>query len=101
MSEVNFKDPHVVIADVPYPMKFGFRSYAIYNDRGNTNEDLQSPTKKTSALIELYYSGIVAGCERNKVPALTKDEFLDALDDQPGLFEEINESYQESTKVKK
>lgn len=101
MPEVNFKDPHVVIADVPYPVKFGFQSYAIYGDRGNLNEDLESPTKRASALIELYYSGIVAGCERNNIPAPTKNEFMHALDDQPELFKQMQKAHQESTKVKK
>ena len=97
MDTPKFKDNHIIICDIPYPIKFGYRSYSTFIDRGNTQESMTKPT----GLIELYYSGLVAGCERNNVPVLTKDEFLNALDDQEGLFEEIQKINTESSVAKK
>lgn len=98
-QEVKFKDPHVCISGVPYPIKFGFLSFSIFNDMGYVMSDCS----KASVLLRLFYSAIVAGCKRNNVPELTWSEFETRLDDDDNkeVFNEIKALYEADNTPKK
>jgi len=42
-------------------------------------------------MYQQYYSGIAAGCLRNKIPALTYDEFMNALDNDAEVINRLVE----------
>lgn len=99
METPKFKDPHITISGVPYPVKFGFLSFSIFNDLGHTMEDCI----KASVLIRLYHSAIVAGCRRNNVPEIPWPEFETCLDDDDNkdVFDNLKALYEADNKPKK
>lgn len=99
MPEVKFKDPHIFISGVPYPVKFGFLSFSIFNDQGYEMSDC----KKASVLLRLYHSAILAGCIRNNVPDITWAEFTSKLDDEDNkdVFNDIKALYEADNTPKK
>jgi len=52
-------------------------------------------------MYQQYYSGIAAGCLRNKVPALTYDEFMNAMDDDENIITRLVEIKTDQGKEKK
>jgi hypothetical protein len=85
------KDPVVVIDSVPYPVRYGARSLAIFSDMtGRLVTNISAPMTITE-MYQQYYSGISAGCLRNKIPALTYDEFMTALDNDESIINRLVE----------
>lgn len=99
METPNFKDPHIVISGVPYPVKFGYLAFSIFNEHGHVLADC----KNAMILLRLYHSGIVAGCKRNNVPGISWEEFLLSLDDDDntGVFDSIKALYETDQTPKK
>jgi len=85
------QDPTVIIDSVPYPVRYGARSLAIFGDMaGRLVTNISTPMTMTE-MYQNYYSGIAAGCLRNKIPALTYDEFMNALDNDPNVIKKLVE----------
>lgn len=94
-------DPTVIIDSVPYPVRYGARSLAIFGDMaGRLVTNISTPMTITE-MYQQYYSGIAAGCLRNKVPALTYDEFMNAMDDDENIITRLVEIKTEQGKEKK
>jgi hypothetical protein len=84
---LNFKDPTITIEEIEYPVRFGHRCINVYAERTGK---LSLAQINASEFYEYYYSAIVAGCRRHKVPEPTYDQYMNALDDQPDLFDQIS-----------
>jgi len=100
MPEITFKDPTVTISGVPYPVKFGYLSLSIFNDAGYQMSDCT----KASVLLRLYHSAILAGCQRNNVPAaISWEEFNNVLDDDENkeVFFDLKKLYETDNEPKK
>jgi hypothetical protein len=99
METPKFKDAHVIISGVPYPVKFGFLSFSIFNDLGYTMQDCV----KAGVLLRLYHSAILAGCQRNGVPEISWDDFNNSLDDDDNceVFNELKALYESDNAPKK
>jgi hypothetical protein len=99
MESPNFKDPHIFISGVPYPVRFGYLSFSIFNEAGYVLQD----TRTATVLLRLYHAGILAGCRRNKVPAISWEDFETCLDDDDnaGVFDAIKEIYESESVPKK
>jgi len=94
-------DPVVIIDSVPYPVRYGARSLAIFGDMaGRLVTNISTPMTITE-MYQQYYSGIAAGCLRNKVPALTYDEFMNAMDDDENIITRLVEIKTDQGKEKK
>jgi len=94
-------DPTVIIDSVPYPVRYGARSLAIFGDMaGRLVTNISTPMTITE-MYQQYYSGIAAGCLRNKVPALTYDEFMNAMDDDENIITRLVEIKTDQGKEKK
>ena len=82
----------LVIDDVTYFVKYGVLSSIKFGQITGKNareiRDMQSATFEDQ--IKLLYSGIQAGCEIKKVPCLSFDDFVIALDTDETLLERLN-----------
>jgi len=100
METPKFKDAHVIISGVPYPVKFGFLALSIFNEHGHDLKEL----KTLSVLLRLYHSAILAGCQRNGVPAITWEDFNNSLDDDDNglkVFNQLKALYESDDAPKK
>lgn len=93
------KDPIINISGVPFPVKFGYLSYSIFNGQGYTLDQCAN----AEILLRLYHSAILAGCQRNNVPELPWAEFKSKLDDDDNteVFHELTKLYQTTNEAKK
>jgi hypothetical protein len=85
---MTFNDPTIKIKGIDYPVRFGHRCISIYSERTGS---LNITQISASQFYDYYYAAIVAGCRRHKVPEPTHDEYLNALDDDPVLFDLITQ----------
>lgn len=81
----------ILINNVPYPVRFGTRSLAIFGELTGRNIATISQTMTVEEMYKSYFSAIVAGCARENIPCLEWPEFYDAIDDSPEILTKLAE----------
>lgn len=91
----------IEINKVPYYVKYGTMSMIAFGKLTGlpVKEVNNLPNMQFEQLYQLYYSGLVAGCQIQKVPCLTWEEFLLAVEEDETILDTLQSLKKENSTV--
>lgn len=95
------QDPTIIIEGVPYPVRYGARSLAIFGEMAGRFINNITAQMTVAEMYQNYYAGIAAGGIRNKISVLSYEEFMNALDNDEAIITRLVEIKTEQDAPKK
>jgi len=91
----------IEINKVPYYVKYGTLSMIAFGKlTGLPVKEINNlPDMQLEQMYQLYYSGLVAGCQMQNVPCLTFDEFLMAVEEDETIMTTLQNLRTENSTV--